>query len=115
MRRITVLSTVIALGLIVAMGRPIAQGNVAEIEQVKDNLYVIVGGGGMKDIVRRVMVGDALTPVDVLYPPSMIATAMELTALKFLSNAPISGEYILSSPLITPENAEQFYYPDSPF
>ena len=46
MRRITVLSTVIALGLIAAMGRPIAQGNVAEIEQVKDNLYVIVGGGG---------------------------------------------------------------------
>ena len=45
MRRITVLSTVIALGLIVAMGRPIAQGNIAEIEQVKDNLYVIVGGG----------------------------------------------------------------------
>ena len=31
----------------------------------------------MKDIVRRVMEGDDLTPVDVLYPPSMISTAME--------------------------------------
>ena len=80
----------------------------------QDELF-IVGGGGMKDIVRRVMAGDALTPVDVLYPPSMIATAIELTALKFISNVPISGEYILGSPLITPENAEQFYYPDSPF
>jgi ribose transport system substrate-binding protein len=53
--------------------------------------------------------------VDVLYPPAMIATAMELTALKFISNAPISGEYILGSPLITKENAQEYYFPDSPF
>ena len=44
MRRITILSTLIALGLVAAMGRPTAQGNVAEIENVKDNLYVIIGG-----------------------------------------------------------------------
>ena len=94
----------------------IAIGVIQAVRQARrqDELF-IVGGGGMKDIVRRVMAGDALTPVDVLYPPSMIATAIELTALKFISNAPISGEYILGSPLITPENAEQFYYPDSPF
>ena len=94
----------------------IAIGVIQAVRQARrqDELF-LVGGGGMKDIVRRVMAGDALTPVDVLYPPSMIATAIELTALKFISNVPISGEYILGSPLITPENAEQFYYPDSPF
>ena len=94
----------------------IAIGVIQAVRQARrqDELF-IVGGGGMKDLVRRVMAGDALTPVDVLYPPSMIATAIELTALKFISNVPISGEYILGSPLITPENAEQFYYPDSPF
>ena len=81
----------------------IAIGVIQAVRQARrqDELF-IVGGGGMKDIVRRVMAGDALTPVDVLYPPSMIATAMELTALKFISNDPISGEYILCSPLITP-------------
>ena len=94
----------------------IAIGVIQAVRQARrqDELF-IVGGGGMKDIVRRVMAGDALTPVDVLYPPSLIATAIELTALKIISNLPISGEYILGSPLITPENAEQFYYPDSPF
>ena len=94
----------------------IAIGVIQAVRQARrqDELF-IVGGGGMKDIVRRVMAGDALTPVDVLYPPSMLATAIELTVLKFISNVPISGEYILGSPLITPENAEQFYYPDSPF
>ena len=94
----------------------IAIGVIQAVRQARrqDELF-IVGGGGMKDIVRRVMEGDRLTPVNVLYPPSMIATAMELTALRFISNAPIDGEYILGSPLITPENAEQYYYPDSPF
>jgi ribose transport system substrate-binding protein len=94
----------------------IAIGVIQAVRQARrqDNLF-IVGGGGMKDIVKRVMDGDALTPVDVLYPPAMIATAMELTALKFISNAPISGEYILGSPLITKENAQEYYFPDSPF
>lgn len=94
----------------------IAIGVIQAVRQARrqDELF-IVGGGGMKEIVKRVMDGDRLTPVDVLYPPSMIATAMELTALKFLFNVPISGRYILGSPLITQENAAEYYFPDSPF
>ncbi|MBT3530354.1 MAG: ABC transporter substrate-binding protein [Gammaproteobacteria bacterium] len=94
----------------------IAIGVIQAVRQARrqDDLF-IVGGGGMKDIIRRVMEGDRLTPVDVLYPPSMISTAMELTALKFISDTPIEGEYILGSPLITEENAEQYYFPESPF
>ena len=45
----------------------------------------------------------------------MIATAMEVTALRFVSNIPILGSYILDSPLITQENAADYYFPDSPF
>jgi ribose transport system substrate-binding protein len=94
----------------------IAIGVIQAVRQARrqDELF-IVGGGGMKDIVRRVMDGDRLTPVDVLYPPSMISTAMELTALRFISDTPIEGEYILGSPLIDQDNAEQYYFPESPF
>ncbi|MBM63989.1 MAG: hypothetical protein CL484_13665 [Acidobacteria bacterium] len=46
MKRITILTTLVGLGLVTSMGRPVAQGNLAEIEHVKDNLYVITGGGG---------------------------------------------------------------------
>jgi ribose transport system substrate-binding protein len=94
----------------------IAIGVIQAVRQARrqEELF-IVGGGGMKDIVKRVMDGDKLTPVDVLYPPSMIATAMELTALKFLTNAPINGDYILGSPLITKDNAADYYFPESPF
>ncbi len=75
----------------------------------------IVGGAGMKEMIKRVMDGDELVPVDVLYPPAMIATAMEVTALRFVSDVPILGSYILDSPLITQENAADYYFPDSPF
>jgi ribose transport system substrate-binding protein len=75
----------------------------------------IVGGAGMKEMIARVMEGDELVPVNVLYPPAMIATAMEVTALHYVSNVPILGQYILDSPLITQENAADYYFPDSPF
>ncbi len=46
MRRIVVLAVLVAVGAVAAVVHPGAQENVAEIEQVKDNLYVISGGGG---------------------------------------------------------------------
>jgi len=66
-------------------------------------------------MIARVVQGDRLVPVDVLYPPGMIATAMELTALKFVSDAPVLGRYILDAPLITPQDAAEYYFPDLPF
>jgi ribose transport system substrate-binding protein len=94
----------------------IALGVIEAVRQAdrEDELF-IVGGAGMKDIIKRVMEGDELVPVDVLYPPAMIATAMDLTVQHFVSNGPVLGKYILGSPLITQENAEQYYFPDSPF
>lgn len=94
----------------------IALGVIEAVMQAgRQNELFIVGGAGMKEMIARVMEGDPLVPVDVLYPPGMIATAMEVTALKFVSNAPVLGRYILDAPLITQENAAEYYFPDSPF
>ena len=79
-----------------------------------DNMWVL-GGAGMKEMIKRVMDGDKMIPANVTYPPAMIASAIEMTALKFVSNAPVSGDFIIGSVLITPENAESYYFPDSPF
>ena len=93
-----------------------AEGVLAAVEQAnRTGDLFIVGGAGKKEVIKRVMEGDELIPVDVTYPPSMIATAMEVTALQYTSDVPIVGEYLLESELVTPENAEAFYYPDSPF
>ena len=94
----------------------IAMGVVEAVRQAgREDEMFIVGGAGMKDVIKGIMDGDTLIPVDVLYPPAMIATAMDVTVANFTSNGPVQGEYILGAPLVTPENAEQFYFPDSPF
>lgn len=75
----------------------------------------IVGGAGMKEIIKRVMDGDPQLPVNVTYPPAQISSALEMTALAMVSDTPVSGRFIIGSQLVTPENAENFYFPDSPF
>ncbi len=94
----------------------IAIGVMEAVKQAKrESEMFVVGGAGMKGIIKCVMEGDPLIPVDVLYPPAMIATAMDVTVARFMSNGPVSGRYILGSPLITKENAKSYYFPDSPF
>jgi ribose transport system substrate-binding protein len=75
----------------------------------------VLGGGGMKEAVKRVMNKDSQTPATVIYYPSMIGVAIELTSLHFITKLPMSGVYILNSTLVRPENASQFYFPNSPY
>lgn len=93
-----------------------ALGAIEAVRQAgrEDELF-IVGGGGMKEIIKGVQEGDDLVPIDILYPPAMIGTAIELTALRFVTNLPLQGRYVLDSTVVTSDNAERYYYPDSPF
>lgn len=74
-----------------------------------------LGGNGMKEIIEKVMAGDAMTPIETPYPPSMIKTAIYMTAAQFNGQAPVRGTVKLDAPLITKDNAEEYYFPDSPF
>ncbi len=93
-----------------------AVGVLEAITQAKrTDIKYVVGGAGSKDMVKKVMDGDKMIPVDVLYPPAMVATAMQLTAGNFYDQVPVSGNYILDATLVTKDNAKNFYFPDSPF
>ncbi|UOA28937.1 Ribose import binding protein RbsB (plasmid) [Pseudosulfitobacter sp. DSM 107133] len=93
-----------------------AIGVLAAIEQSgRDDIKFVLGGAGMKEMVAKVRDGDPMIPADVTYPPSMIATAIEMTAVGMTSTAPVSGTFTIGSVLITQENAADFYYEDSPF
>jgi ribose transport system substrate-binding protein len=81
----------------------------------RTDIKFVLGGAGMKDMVKKVMDGDAATPADVLYPPAMVAVAMDLTAAGLYDKLPVRGSYILDATLVTKDNAKDFYYPDSPF
>ena len=93
-----------------------AVGVLQAIEQAgRKDIQYVVAGAGSKDMIKRVMDGDKMVPVDVLYPPAMVGTAMELTASALYDQVPVSGTYTLDATLVTPENAKNIYFPDSPF
>ncbi len=94
-----------------------AVGALAAIEAAgrEDEIDFVLGGAGMKEMIRRTMEGDEMVPANVTYPPAMIATAIEMTAVGVVSNAPVSGEFVIGSVLVTEETAENYYFPDSPF
>ncbi|OJF96586.1 substrate-binding domain-containing protein [Pararhizobium antarcticum] len=93
-----------------------AVGVLEAIAQSKrTDIKYVVGGAGSKDMIKKVMDGDTMIPVDVLYPPAMVGTAMEMTAAALYSQVPVSGTYTIDATLITKDNAANYYFPDSPF
>lgn len=81
----------------------------------RKDIKLALGGNGMKDIVKKVIDGDAMTPVETPYPPAMIKTAIYMTVANLIGQAPVRGTVKLDAPLITRENAKEYYFPDSPF
>lgn len=101
----------------------------------------IMGGAGMKDIIKRVMDNDPLFPADITYPPGMIAAGIDI-AVAHLRDGDIASaagrihEHLgvtreqletvkaqdqpqkslsLNVHLVTPENARTYYFPDSAY
>ncbi|MFO0828441.1 MAG: ABC transporter substrate-binding protein [Phycisphaerales bacterium] len=79
----------------------------------------ILGGAGMKDIVKRVKDKDPLYPADITYPPSMIATGI-LLAVAVLRDGNraktmqfMPRHLMIDVELVTPANAEKYYFPES--
>jgi len=89
-------------------------------ESGRTDIKIMLGGAGSKDIVKMVMDGDPLVQADVTYPPSMVATGIS-AAVMSLRGEKLNGFYqnqfpskvILSAELVTPENAANYYEPDS--
>ncbi|MEX0775694.1 MAG: substrate-binding domain-containing protein [Phycisphaeraceae bacterium] len=104
----------------------------------QDQMWIL-GGAGMKDIVKKVMDKDVMYPADITYPPGMIAAGMDLCVGHLRSDKPAEvarqipphlgvdeaqvekaleksdkqTDVHLDVHLITPENAKEFYFPES--
>jgi ribose transport system substrate-binding protein len=83
----------------------------------RDGVWIL-GGAGMKDIVKRVMDGDPLYPADITYPPSMIAVGIHEAASILRAGRANALKYIpkhivLDVDLVTPDNAADYYFPES--
>lgn len=79
----------------------------------------IVGGAGMKDVVKMVMDRDPMVPANITYPPSMIAAGIHMcvSALRDGKREAVMEfmprHLMIDVDLVTPENAREFYFPDS--
>lgn len=90
-------------------------------EAGRDKNIWMLGGAGMKDIVKRVMDGDPMFPADITYPPSMIAIGI-YQAVSMLRDGKLDKvkqfmpkHMMIDVELITPENAKEYHFPDSVF
>ena len=107
-------------------------------EASRQNEMWVLGGAGMKDIVKRVMDKDTLFPADMTYPPGMISAGIDIAVAKLRDGdikaaadkihahlgslgpqleriAGKEGQQKITIDvfLVTPENAKTYYFPDS--
>ncbi len=83
----------------------------------QDQMWIL-GGAGMKDIVKRVMDGDKMYPANITYPPSMIALGMQQAVGILIAGRDKAMQFVpknitIDVELVTPANAKDYYFPDS--
>lgn len=100
----------------------VALGAIQAIKEAgRDDEMWVLGGAGMKTVVKMVAENSTLVPADITYPPSMIAAGIHLaaSALRDGHRDQISQfvprHLTIDVDLITPENASQYYFPDSAY
>ncbi|MEM4407251.1 MAG: ABC transporter substrate-binding protein [Candidatus Caldarchaeum sp.] len=88
-------------------------------EAGRQNEMWLIGGGGMKEVVKKIMERDPMYPATITYPPSMIAIGIheavsilrdgkKAEILKFMPR-----HLVMDVEVVTPDNAQRYYFPDS--
>ena len=94
-------------------------------ESGRKDIRTLVGGGGSKAIIKRVLDGDPLVKLTVTYPPAMIEAGVA-EALKLLLPAAESADsdagadataqtITIPAEIVDASNAQQFYAPNSAY
>lgn len=85
-------------------------------ESKRTDIKFFIGGAGSKRIVKMVLDKNPLVPFDVTYPPKMIEVGANHAVAGALGK-PLTQEkkVVIPAEVITPENAQTFYYPESIF
>lgn len=98
----------------------IMMGAIQAIKEAgREKEMFILGGAGMKEAVKMVMDKNPMVPGNITYPPSMIATGIH-TAVSVLRDGKkdeimkfMPKHLLIDVELITPENAKNYYFPES--
>jgi ribose transport system substrate-binding protein len=98
----------------------IMMGAIQAIKEAgREKEMFIVGGAGMKEAVKMVMDKDPMVPANITYPPSMVAMGIHL-AVSTLRDGKEKEKMqftprhlMIDVDLITPDNAKDYYFPES--
>lgn len=82
-------------------------------ESGRSDVAFFLGGGGSKNVVKRIMDNDPLVRATVTYPPKMIYDAVAFVVEQLTRGGEFQKEIVVPSQLITKENAKDYYYPES--
>jgi ribose transport system substrate-binding protein len=100
----------------------VALGAIQAIKEAdRDGQMWVVGGGGMKEIVKMIADKNPLVPATITYPPSMIAEGIHLAASTLRDGRQkqisqfVPRHMMIDVDLVTPDNAQQYYFPDSAY
>ncbi len=98
----------------------IMMGAIQAIKEAgRDKEMWILGGAGMKEAVKMVMDKDPMVPANITYPPSMVAMGVHLAVATLRDGKQAEKmkftprHLMIDVDLITPENAAEFYFPES--
>lgn len=83
-------------------------------ESGRKEVKLMLGGGGSKLIIKRVMDHDPVVRMTVTYPPEMIAVGIR-EAIKGVRSGVKTPQknIVVPSEIVTEENAAKFYHPES--
>jgi len=90
-------------------------------EAGRDKEMWILGGAGMKEIIKRVMDKDPMYPANITYSPSMIAVGIHMAVANLRDGKQAELKKFmprhikLDVDLITPDNAKDFYFADAAY
>ncbi len=105
---------------VIAMDDDMALGAIQAIKEAgRENEMFVTGAGGMKDVVKMINDNSQIMPATFTYPPSMIATGIHLATMILRDNQkdevskPISSHLVMDVDVVTADNADRFYFPDS--
>ena len=85
-------------------------------ESRRKDIRLIVGGGGSKLVIKKILDGDPVIPLTVTYPPKMIAEGVKY-AVAAAKKQPLTREKKVTIPseIVNRQNAKQYYFPDSAY
>ena len=85
-------------------------------ESKRKDIRLIVGGGGSKLVIKKILDGDPVIPLTVTYPPKMIAEGVKY-AVAGARKQPLTQEKKVTIPseIVNRKNAKRYFFPDSAY